>query len=214
LNQSTNQRKIKIMKNRLLFFTLVLVGVSHFSFGQRYGSSLGLRMGSNDYSRTIGFTGKQRIMSNLTLEGIIQTDFDRNTTAHFLMARHRPIISKRFNYYYGAGLSAGREESFVKDRETKEIIHTYGNATMGVDFIGGLELTVANTVFSLDYKPNVNLAGREEFFRGQIGISARTVLVKSKEQDKKWRKRNRAKRKKNQDTFGDRFKNTFQFNNR
>ncbi|WP_130276437.1 hypothetical protein [Cecembia calidifontis] len=202
------------MKKQLLFLTIVLVSVSHFSFGQRYATSLGLRMGSNDFSRTIGFTGKQRIMSHLTMEGILQTDFDRNTTVHVLMARHRPIISKRLNYYYGGGLSTGREESFVKDRETKEIIHTYGNATMGIDFIGGIELTVANTVFSLDYKPNVNLAGREEFFRGQVGISARTVLVKSKEQDKKWRKKKRAKRKKNQDTFGDKFRNTFQFNSK
>ncbi|PSL07518.1 hypothetical protein [Cecembia rubra] len=202
------------MIKRFMFLTYFLMGLSYFSFGQRYATSLGLRMGSNDYSRTIGFTGKQRIMSHLTLEGILQTDFDRNTTGHLLMARHRPIISKRLNYYYGGGLSAGWEESYVKDKETKEIIHTYGNSTMGLDIIGGLELTVANTVFSLDYKPNVNFAGREEFFRGQVGISARTVLVKSKEQDKKWRKKRRAKRKKNNETFGDKFKNTFQFNNR
>ena len=56
-------------------------------------------------------------------------------------------------------------------------------------------MTVANTVISLDYKPNMNLSGREEFFRGQVGISARMVLVKSKEQDKKRRTRERDRRK-------------------
>jgi hypothetical protein len=37
--------------------------------------------------------------------------------------------------------------------------------------------------------------GREEFYRGQVGISARMVLVKSKEQKKKQRQRQRAKNK-------------------
>ncbi|WP_291787208.1 hypothetical protein [Cecembia sp.] len=188
--------------------SIVLV---QMSWAQRYATAVGLRLGSNDVSRTVGITARQRIIQRLTVEGIIQSDFNKNTTAHILMANHRPIISKRFNYYYGAGVSFGREESFVKQRETKEIIHTYGNATMGMDFIGGIELTVANTVVSLDYKPNINLAGREEFFRGQVGISVRTVLVKSKEQDKKWRKKKRAKRRANRTPIGEKLNNTFNF---
>lgn len=181
------------------------------TYAQRYATAVGLRFGSNDISRTVGLTAKQRIMQQLTVEGILQSDFSKNTTAHILMANHKPIISKRFNYYYGAGVSFGREESFVKQRETKEIIQTYGNATMGMDLIGGIELTVANTVISLDYKPNINLAGREEFFRGQVGISARTVIVKSKEQDKRWRKKKRAKKRANREPIGDKLKNIFNF---
>jgi hypothetical protein len=164
-------------------------------FAQRYGSALGLRMGSNDFSRTVGLTAQQRVFKHVTIEGIVQSDFDRNTTFHLLVERHRPILSKRFNYYLGAGISSGWEESFVKVPESNQIIHTYGNPTTGVDLIGGIEMTVANTVISLDYKPNINLSGREEFFRGQVGISARMVLVKSKEQDKKRRKKQREKRK-------------------
>lgn len=190
---------------------LLSVASLQLSFAQRYATAVGLRMGSNDVSRTVGITAKQRIIQRFTVEGIIQSDFNKNTTAHILLANHRPIISKRFNYYYGAGVSFGREESFVKQKETREIIHTYGNATMGMDFIGGIELTVANTVISLDYKPNINLAGREEFFRGQVGISARTVLVKSKEQDKKWRKKKRTKRRANRTPIGEKLNNTFNF---
>ncbi|EKB50871.1 hypothetical protein [Cecembia lonarensis] len=197
---------------KILGLTLIFVSaVAEVTVAQRYATSVGLRFGNNDVSRMVGVTAKQRIMQQLTVEGIIQSDFNKNTTAHILMANHRPIISKRFNYYYGAGFSFGREESFVKQRETKEIVHTYGNATMGMDLIAGLELTVANTVISLDYKPNVNLAGREEFFRGQVGISARTVLVKSKEQDRKWRKKKRAKKRAAREPFGDKLKNTFNF---
>jgi hypothetical protein len=161
---------------------------------QRYGTALGLRFGNSDLNRTVGLTVQQRIIEHVTLEAIIQSDFSRNTYLSLLLEKHRPIISKRFNYYYGAGLGLGNEESFVKNRGTKEIIHTYGNGTFGVDLIAGIELTLANAVIALDYKPNINLSGREEFFRGQVGISARAVLVKSKEQKRRQKERQRAKK--------------------
>ncbi|MCH7412155.1 hypothetical protein MM213_01570 [Belliella sp. R4-6] len=170
---------------------------SNGSFAQRYGTAAGLRLGSNDFSRTVGITAQQRILKHVTLEGIIQSDFSRNTTMHLLIEKHKPIISKRFNYYYGLGYSLGWEESNVKNPATMEIVTTYGNNTNGIDLIAGIEMTVLNTTISLDYKPNFNMSGREEFYRGQVGISARTVIVKSKVQDKKRRKKARAKRKKN-----------------
>ena len=204
------------MRNLLFFKTIALIlflglVTPQKSMAQRYASAVGLRFGNNDVSRTVGITGKQRIMQQLTVEGILQSDFSGNTTAHALMTYHKPILSKRFNYYYGAGFSLGREESFVRQRETREIIHTYGNSTMGMDLIAGLEFTVVNTVISLDYKPNINIAGREEFFRGQVGISARTVLVKSKAQDKKWKKKQKAKKRASREPFGDRLKNSLNF---
>lgn len=172
---------------------LLVFQISNQAFSQRYGTALGLRFGNSEFNRTVGLTLQQRLVERVTLEGILQSDFSRNTTLSLIAQRHSPIISKRFNYYYGAGVAFGNEESFVKNPGTKEIIHTYGNSTFGVDLIAGIELTVANAVISLDYKPNVNLSGREEFFRGQVGISARTVLVKSKEQKRKQKQRQKAK---------------------
>ena len=185
------------MKKLLLLSTFFVISVQS-GFSQRYGTAFGLRFGNSEINRTVGLTLQQRIVDRVTAEVILQSDFSRNTTLAILGEFHRPIISKRFNYYYGAGLSFGNEESFVKNPGTKEIIHTYGNSTTGVDLIAGVELTVANAVISLDYKPNINLVGREEFFRGQVGISARTVLVKSKEQKRKQRQRQRAKKARNQ----------------
>jgi len=159
----------------------------------------------------IGITAQQRITKQLTLEGIVQSDFNLNSSLSVLLEKHHPIISKRFNYYYGAGLSVGKEESFVKDPEKKLILHTYNNATVGVDLLAGVELTILNTAISLDYKPNINLSGREEFYRGQVGISARMVLVKSKEQKKKQRQRQRRKKQNNSTpSFGDKIKGVFQ----
>lgn len=187
-----------ISMKKLILVSVLFVSTILSGFSQRYGTAFGLRFGNSEISRTIGLTFQQRIVDRVTAEAILQSDFSRNTTLSILGEFHRPIISKRFNYYYGAGLSFGNEESFVKNPSTKEIIHTYGNPTTGIDLIAGVELTVANAVISLDYKPNINLVGREEFFRGQVGISARTVLVKSKDQKRKQRQRQRAKKARNQ----------------
>ncbi len=186
---------ILIMKKiNLLLFGFLLF--SNAVLAQRYGTAVGIRLGNNDIGRTFGISAQQRIMDHVTVEGILQSDFNLNTNLSFLLEKHHPVISKRFNYYYGAGISFGKEASFYKDEVNKELVQTYGNATFGVDLIGGIELTVANAVISLDYKPNVNLAGRSEFYRGQVGVSARMVLVKSKEQKKKQRQRQREKDKK------------------
>lgn len=159
----------------------------------------------------IGITTQQRITKQLTLEGILQSDFNLNSSLSVLLEKHHPIISKRFNYYYGAGLSVGNEESFVKDPEKNIVLHTYNNGTMGVDLLVGVELTILNTAISLDYKPNINLAGREEFYRGQVGISARMVLVKSREQKKKQRQRQRRKKQnKDNPSLTDKIKGIFQ----
>ena len=197
-----------MQKSLVIFFICFLLNGIQVN-AQRYGTALGLRLGNSDINRTVGLSLQQRVMEKVTLEGILQTDFSRNTTLSVLAEKHHPIISKRFNYYYGGGLSFGKEESFVKNPSTKEIIHTYGNATAGVDFIAGIEMTLANAVISLDYKPNINLVGREEFYRGQVGLSARTVLVKSKEQKKKQRQRQKARKAKEQaprKSFSDLFK--------
>lgn len=199
------------MKYTYLLF-LIFFGTINSLQAQHYGNSLGIRLGNNDLGRTVGLSFQQRISKRNTIEAILQSDFSRNTTAHILYEIHRPIISKRLNYYYGGGLAFGSEESFMKDAVNKEIVHTYGNSTVGVDFILGFEMTFLNTVFSFDYKPNINVAGREEFFRGQAGISARMVLVKSKDQKKRQRQRQRAKNQQNTSSFGEKINSIFKKN--
>lgn len=201
------------MKTRLTLITIIFFASLSVTQAQRYGTAVGLRFGNNNLSRTVGLTAQQRITKGLTVEGIIQSDFKRNTTFTALLEKHRPIISKRFNYYYGVGGSFGKEESFVKDEESNQILHTYGNSTAGIDLIGGLELTLLNTAISIDYKPNINLVGREEFFRGQVGISARMVLVKSKEQKKKQRQRQKDKNKSKKVTFKEQINSIFEKKN-
>ncbi|WP_297336052.1 hypothetical protein [Algoriphagus sp.] len=196
-----------------LFYAFLLILITQGAIAQHYGNALGLRLGNSNFNRTVGMSYQHRVQKNLTLEGILQSDFSRNTTVHLLVERHRPILSKRLNYYYGTGLALGREESFFKNEQDKTITHTYGNGTFGVDFILGLEFTVVKTVLSLDYKPNVNLMGRSEFFRGQTGFTARMVLTKSKEQKRKQRQKAKARRKASGESFSDRFNSLFNTKN-
>lgn len=150
----------------------------------------------------VGLTAQQRIFKGYTVEGILQTDFNANTTIHALLERHRRLVTKRLNYYYGAGISLGKEESRQKIPETRQIIQTYGNQTMGLDLIAGIEFTLLRINFSVDYKPNVNIVGREPWYSGQVGISARSVLIKGSQQKKNKRKRARQKRKNRRDGNG------------
>lgn len=165
------------------------------AYSQSYGTLLGVRLGNDKVKRTVGISAKHRVMKHVTLEGIVQTDFNHNHTFHALIEHHRGVLTKRFNFYVGSGLSFGSEESMRKDQEAREIIYTYGNATLGVDLIVGLEFTLLRHNFSIDYKPNFNLAGRNRWYRGQVGFSARGVLVKGSTQNKKKRQRVRQRKK-------------------
>ncbi|MEQ8878391.1 MAG: hypothetical protein RLQ12_02110 [Cyclobacteriaceae bacterium] len=180
--------------NRLTLIVVFCMVTSPL-LAQKYGTTLGLRL-ANDDRRMLGVTMQQRIFNNVTMEGIVQSDFDRNTTFHGLVKNHIPLITKRLNIYTGAGLSFGVEESFRKDPVSKEVINTYGNETFGADLMIGAEITLLGACVSLDYKPNINISGRDNWFKDQVGISVRKVLIKDNQRKKKIRKKARTKRKK------------------
>ena len=161
---------------------------------QRYGNSLGLRFG-NGNQRTIGLSYNQHLFKYISAEAILQSDFNRNTTAHALIKQHQPIFGKFLNIYVGTGLSIGNEESIIADESSKQLITTYDNATIGADVLLGAELTLLGLNVSLDYKPNINLIGRENWYDGQVGFSVRKVLISYKDLKKKRKKKARQKRR-------------------
>ncbi|REE05533.1 hypothetical protein [Marinoscillum furvescens] len=175
--------------------TALVILASLGAYSQKYGTTLGLRLG-NDITRTIGITAEQRLFKRITAEGILQSDLSRNHTAHLLIRRHYPLLSKRLTIFTGAGASLGLEESKKEVSSTQEVITTYGNETLGIDLMVGAELTLLGFSVSLDYKPNINLAGRESWIKNQVGVSVRTVLIKDRQRKKNQRQRKRARRKK------------------
>lgn len=171
------------------FGSVVLLMIILYSAqAQKYGNTLGLRFGNGTY-RTLGMSFEQRLFKHTTFEGIFQSDFSYNTQAVGLIKQHHPILGKRVNLFTGAGLSFGIEESVFEKESTKEIVRTYGNSTLGADVIIGAEITLLGIHASLDYKPNFNLVGRQNWYQGQVGISVRKVLLSDRELKKKRRKR-------------------------
>ena len=82
-----------------LMFSLLMIGLATQVQSQSYITAAGLRMGSD-----FGVTIQQRIISRFTVEGIVSTRAATDeTTGTLLLEMHKPLISKRVNFYMGGG---------------------------------------------------------------------------------------------------------------
>ena len=175
----------------ILLLGAAIVGFQFNAEAQSYISSAGIRLGKSNQSRQIGLTVKHRFLKDYTGEAILQSDLRDNTSLHVLLEKHHPLIGKRLNWYWGGGMSFGNEESVIRDPESNQKITTYGNSTIGIDAVAGVEMTLLRFNISLDVKPNINLAGRDNFILWQTGLSVRTVLTTPREARRNKRQRNR-----------------------
>lgn len=180
---------------------LILTSVLPLStWAQHYGNAVGLRLGNNDDYRTLGATYKHRISKELTIEGILQTNLGTSTLVHGLVEIHEPLLTRRLNYFLGAGVSFGNEGRLTLDPLQNNAITEVAVATLGTDLIAGLELTLLNYSVSIDFKPNFNLVGRNTWYEPQMGVSVRKVLTTGAEYNKKIREKERAKKQKSKET--------------
>lgn len=183
-------------KGRVLFLLLILYSCSSLQlFAQKYGSALGVRLADGNTYRSLGISYQHRVLKNITIEGILQTDFVHNTLLQGMIEHHIPIVAKRLNYYIGTGLTIGNEQSTYKEAHTGNEVTSYGNVTLGANLIAGLEITLLKYNISIDYKPNFNIIGREKWIRGEVGISARAVIMDGAAFDKRLRMKKKDKRK-------------------
>ncbi|MFA9391704.1 MAG: hypothetical protein ACERKD_17980 [Prolixibacteraceae bacterium] len=175
---------------RKIFVSLVILGISQLTFAQSYFNAFGVRIANGSAYRTAGLTYQQKVLKDFTIEGIAQTDFSKNSTFHALFEYHKPIITKRLNYYVGAGLMSGREHTLHSDS-----LRAYSSAIFGADLIAGLEITLMKFTISLDYKPNFNITGREKWFQDQVAVSVRAVILSGHQHAKKVKAKEKAKAK-------------------
>jgi hypothetical protein len=156
---------------------------------QSYNTAAGLRLGTD-----WGLTVKQRVYDNITGEFIVQSSLFRDETMLTLLAtQHQRMIGKRFNIYYGGGIHKGWLPSSFEGSEIRD--------PFGIDFIGGIDLTIAGINISYDLKPGLNLVGGQSTIFLQSGLSARYVFIKNERlswepDNKTLRKRKREKRRK------------------
>jgi len=150
--------------NKLYLVLGFFLFVASNAYGQSYNTSAGLRMGSS-----WGISAQQRIIGGWTAEGILQNQRGNSSSSlSLLIARHKPIISRRFNFYLGGGL---RFPLASVD---------FGPATsgLGVAGIAGWEFTFLRLNLSIDYQPIFYPISSS--FRSQSGLSVRYVLKKRK----------------------------------
>lgn len=175
------------MKRIVLILLLASIIPFSFTYAQGYTTALGVRLANGDDFRSGGISLQQRIFNKFTIEGIAQTDFSHNHTFHAMIQMHQNIITKSFNFYLGAGVCGGIEENNYTATLNGNTVTTttFNNKTFGADLIAGLELSVLRFNISLDYKPNFNFYGREDWYQGQIALSLRYILFKGPVFDKK-----------------------------
>ncbi len=177
---------------KLIYILLIICAIPFSNlFAQGYNTALGVRLGNGDDYRSGGITLQQRIFNKFTIEGIAQTDFTHNHTFHAMIQMHQNIITRNLNFYFGAGIMGGVEENNIVSTLNGNKITTtiYDNKTFGADLIAGLELTISRFNISIDYKPNFNFTGRDNWYQGQIGLSVRAIVFKAPLIDKPKKKK-------------------------
>jgi hypothetical protein len=152
------------MTRFFLILTTILL-INSCIVAQHYKTAGGLRLGNE-----IGLTFQQVIGEKVTLEAIYSTRQSVSTHNFALLGeRHFNLVSRRINFYGGAGGHFGL---------LKEAKPGYQH-TAGVSAIGGMELTIKRLNFSFDYKPAINLVkgDNQSRFAGQFAVSARYIFV-------------------------------------
>ena len=159
---------------------LALLSFASLAHAQSYNTAVGLRMGTE-----WGLTMRQRVYKNYAAEMLLQSSLQREETQLTILGLiHKPILTRRLNFYYGAGFHKGWGDQLDVNYEDP----------WGIDFIAGLELTIGSINLSYDYKPAINLKGGEQTFYSQTGISLRYVIWK---RDKyPWEQNSKKKRNK------------------
>lgn len=176
---------LRLLLASALFLPLLLTA-------QSYDASLGLRLGT-EWGATVQLRVPQ-IQKNFVVEGILHSSLQQDQGSFTLLGKqHRPLLSRRLNLFYGAGVHAGWSDEL--DDKTGEPV----GGPVGVDGVVGLEATFAKINVSYDFKPALNIGGGSSFLDAQTAVSIRYVIAGRNDiWDKKKEKQNRRDKKKRQ----------------
>lgn len=149
------------MKKLAVFLFVMILASSVKVSAQDYTWAIGVRGGFT----TSGITGKYNFSPSNGIEGMI--DFAKGFNVTALYERNIPVISRGFNFFYGAGVNMGSWKRFDENK-----------FTMGVSGIVGLEYKISSIplAFSVDYKPFVNFIGHTGLRAMDFGVSAKVAF--------------------------------------
>lgn len=177
------------MRNlRILLLLLTILSFAEAN-GQSYNTAGGMRFGSE-----WGLTFKQRLADRITAELMLTNNYKLyNGAVDLTFQFHNPVLSRRMNFYYGAGAQLAFKDEAVKDN----------GLAVGVDLIGGLEITINRLNISWDLTPTINVYNHDKPMHFSSAVSARYVInkrnlnpLKKEDREKIKKKRQKEKEKK------------------
>ena len=133
-------------------------------WAQSYITAMGLRLGDN-----MGVTVQQRFFPRTTLEGIISSSATRQQGSATLLAQmHQPLISRRFNFYVGGGVSLAWSTTSESGQES----------LFGIAAVAGGEMTLGRINIACDLQPVYHREAQENPFQTSTAVSLRYVFIK------------------------------------
>jgi hypothetical protein len=161
------------LKNIFAIICLVLVG--HLT-AQKYNTLGGIRIGDD-----FGVSFAQRIANKNTIELNIQPGtFAGNNMSSILVKQHYSLLTKRFNFFMGAGVYHRSYQTTLSD-----VIQNH--KSYGAAFTFGAEFTIGRLSISTDYVPLVTFNhNTNQKFYTTSGFSMRYVLVGRESSTKKF----------------------------
>jgi len=157
---------------KILSILLFLI-YSNMLFGQKYDLNVGVRWGGN-----FGISISERIGNKLTLEQNFNSEDLSNYYSVFALVKyHHPLITKRFNWFYGGG------PGIVRIKETSD----YPESTkFSVALQTGLEHTIRRMTIYIALEPYSYISNSNIRFKMYKTFAIKYVFIKRKA---KWKKK-------------------------
>lgn len=140
------------------------------AFAQKYKTAAGVRF-DNGFNLTL----QQYIKNGWTVEGILHTPLISDRLGATILAeKHHKILFRGTNFYTGAGA-----HYYWNNNDSREALEPAQNV-FGLTGIAGLEFTLGRLNLSVDWKPELHLAGQDTktFSWNGAAISARYIIEK------------------------------------
>jgi len=153
--------------SRIFIFLAIFVLVFNVQ-AQKYNTVGGIRIGDD-----FGFSFAQRVANKTTLELNLQPGTFTGRELYAVLAKqHYPLLSKRINFFAGAGI-------YSRNLPLNQIEVEKSQLTSGLALVLGAEVTFGKLSISTDYLPLVTLFKNDtnQRFQTTSGVSLRYVFV-------------------------------------
>jgi hypothetical protein len=193
-----------MLRNTFIIGAICLL-FSATSVAQTYQWAAGIR-----YGEGVDLTGQFYIRNGWTTEAIVHTSFySKNLGATLMAQKHRKILIRNLNYYYGGGF-----HYYVDKDPNRRSTPALVSNVYGLTGIAGAELSLGRLNLAVDIKPELHLGGDQTYPLEWTGVSlsARYIFAKRRRslrdrfEDERddWRDRRDRDRRGDDDRRGDR----------